>query len=215
MVLPPNKGKDLLEEKPAAELINMGFSKEVVKAVIETGGSYTTTESLLDAVMAYQCSMNDNEEDKSLNAIPDRIQSDLTDNSNLRNSLREKNVEKERNQTASKEKKTKRSRVKEIKSQTLRDRKQLEKTSESPDAFDLRETPATSSLSQEFSSLGLKDENKKMKSLRLCKICQENEVRMVILPCGHLISCSDCISFIANCTVCNQAVKGSVKVYLA
>ena len=49
---------------------------------------------------------------------------------------------------------------------------------------------------------------------RLCKICMENEMEIVFLPCGHLMSCTNCAPVLKNCPICRRPIKGSVRTYL-
>ncbi|XP_052090055.1 putative inhibitor of apoptosis [Mytilus californianus] len=56
------------------------------------------------------------------------------------------------------------------------------------------------------------EENKEMKEQTQCKICCEMPVSIVILPCGHLSSCSQCAPALKSCPVCRSEIKGSVKV---
>ncbi|KAL8586655.1 hypothetical protein ACOMHN_040163 [Nucella lapillus] len=58
----------------------------------------------------------------------------------------------------------------------------------------------------------LEDENVKIKNERMCKICQVEEVGILFLPCGHLVSCSQCAPALRTCAVCRQRVKGRVRV---
>ncbi|XP_062596232.1 E3 ubiquitin-protein ligase XIAP-like isoform X2 [Saccostrea cucullata] len=58
------------------------------------------------------------------------------------------------------------------------------------------------------------EENKRLKDLRLCKICLENEASIAMLPCGHLCCCPDCAPAMRKCPICRQFVKGTVKTWL-
>ncbi|XP_062601944.1 putative inhibitor of apoptosis isoform X9 [Saccostrea cucullata] len=58
------------------------------------------------------------------------------------------------------------------------------------------------------------EENRKLKDLRLCKICLENEASIAMLPCGHLCCCPDCAPAMRKCPICRQFVKGTVKTWL-
>lgn len=58
-------------------------------------------------------------------------------------------------------------------------------------------------------------ENREMRERMLCKICCENIVCIAFLPCGHLISCSQCAPSLGNCPVCRTEVKGSFRVSFA
>ena len=58
----------------------------------------------------------------------------------------------------------------------------------------------------------LEEENEDIKSERICKICQVNEVSILFLPCGHLVSCAQCAPALRRCAICRQRVKGRVRV---
>ena len=48
-----------------------------------------------------------------------------------------------------------------------------------------------------------------------CKICMSNQVGVVFLPCGHLISCVNCSPKVKDCPFCRQFIKGKVKTYMS
>ena len=50
---------------------------------------------------------------------------------------------------------------------------------------------------------------------RICKICMSNQVGVVFLPCGHLISCVNCSPKVKDCPFCRQFIKGKVKTYMS
>ena len=43
-----------------------------------------------------------------------------------------------------------------------------------------------------------------------CKICYEFPANTVILPCGHMASCSQCISSLTKCPICRSSIDGTV-----
>ncbi|XP_029177517.1 putative inhibitor of apoptosis isoform X2 [Nylanderia fulva] len=53
------------------------------------------------------------------------------------------------------------------------------------------------------------------KDARMCKICYNSELRMVFMPCGHLIACADCAKAMKICAVCRQPVKASVQAFIS
>lgn len=61
----------------------------------------------------------------------------------------------------------------------------------------------------------LEEENRKLKEAKLCKICMDQDVNIVFLPCGHLVTCSTCAANIPDCPVCRQIIKGTVRTFLA
>lgn len=64
-------------------------------------------------------------------------------------------------------------------------------------------------------SLSLKEENRKLKDARLCKVCLDEEVGVVYLPCGHLVTCVQCAPGVTQCPMCRTTIKGFVRTYLS
>ena len=61
----------------------------------------------------------------------------------------------------------------------------------------------------------LEQENRRLKEQRLCKICMDNDVGVVFLPCGHLICCTLCAPALKDCPLCRQMIQGTVKTYMS
>lgn len=53
------------------------------------------------------------------------------------------------------------------------------------------------------------------KDARLCKICYSTEIRMVFMPCGHLLACEECAKNMKICGVCRKPVERTVQVYIS
>ncbi|KAL3881989.1 hypothetical protein ACJMK2_028371, partial [Sinanodonta woodiana] len=60
----------------------------------------------------------------------------------------------------------------------------------------------------------LEEENKKLKEQTTCKICMENPIRVIFLPCGHLVCCETCAPAFRKCPICRKRIQQSVKTYL-
>jgi len=65
------------------------------------------------------------------------------------------------------------------------------------------------------SSMELEQENQRLKEARTCKICMDNEIGVVFLPCGHFICCVKCAPSLRDCPYCRQAIHGTVKTYMS
>ena len=65
------------------------------------------------------------------------------------------------------------------------------------------------------SSEDLELENRRLKDQRTCKICMDQEIGVVFLPCGHLISCVQCAPALKDCPLCRQPIHGTVKTYMS
>lgn len=64
-------------------------------------------------------------------------------------------------------------------------------------------------------TLSLEEENRLLKEARLCKICMDNEVGIVFLPCGHLATCVTCAPNLQDCPVCRSSIKATVRTFLS
>ena len=58
-------------------------------------------------------------------------------------------------------------------------------------------------------------ENRRLKEARTCKVCMDNEVNTVFLPCGHFVCCAECAKQCAKqlqkCPICCIYVSGTVR----
>jgi len=61
----------------------------------------------------------------------------------------------------------------------------------------------------------VEQEKEKEKELNECKVCFENEIDCLLLPCSHLAICSDCAGELKKCPICNSAISKSQKIYRA
>ncbi|XP_022161640.1 baculoviral IAP repeat-containing protein 7-B-like isoform X3 [Myzus persicae] len=61
----------------------------------------------------------------------------------------------------------------------------------------------------------LEEENRRLKEARLCKICLDQELGVVMLPCAHLVACITCASSLPDCPLCRQTIKATVRTFLS
>jgi len=61
----------------------------------------------------------------------------------------------------------------------------------------------------------MKLENHQLKQEKCCKICLGEEVEVVFVPCGHLVSCVQCAPSLKDCPVCRTKIKAVVRAFLA
>ncbi|XP_069139199.1 baculoviral IAP repeat-containing protein 8-like [Argopecten irradians] len=59
----------------------------------------------------------------------------------------------------------------------------------------------------------LTKENFNLKLRSQCKICMEEDVCVVFLPCGHLVCCFSCASLLHECPICRGAIEDKVRIY--
>lgn len=53
----------------------------------------------------------------------------------------------------------------------------------------------------------LKDEKQLLSDQRLCKICYNEELQVLPIPCGHFSSCRNCASKTLQCPVCRKRIE--------
>jgi E3 ubiquitin-protein ligase BOI and related proteins len=58
-------------------------------------------------------------------------------------------------------------------------------------------------------------DEKMISDRRACKVCQNKEVSVLILPCRHLCVCEGCERRVDMCPVCHEKKKSSVPVLIA
>ena len=47
------------------------------------------------------------------------------------------------------------------------------------------------------------------------KMCRENPIDSVFLPCGHMMTCTQCGSKFVNCPICQEKIANVLKIYKA
>jgi len=46
-----------------------------------------------------------------------------------------------------------------------------------------------------------------------CRVCQNEQARTLLLPCGHLVVCKQCGTSISHCPVCRAKVASRIEVF--
>ena len=75
---------------------------------------------------------------------------------------------------------------------------------------EISKLPSTTTIATE---VDLSDE-RRLKNVE-CKICMSEEVGVVFLPCGHLLSCVYCAPAISQCPLCRETIRGRVRTFLS
>ncbi|OVA09742.1 zinc finger protein [Macleaya cordata] len=58
-------------------------------------------------------------------------------------------------------------------------------------------------------------ENRELKQRKSCKVCGENEVSVLLLPCRHLCLCKDCESKLDYCPICKSMKNASLQIFMS
>uniref|UniRef100_A0A8C4QH26 RING-type E3 ubiquitin transferase n=1 Tax=Eptatretus burgeri TaxID=7764 RepID=A0A8C4QH26_EPTBU len=61
------------------------------------------------------------------------------------------------------------------------------------------------------------EELRRLQDERMCKVCMDQEVSVVFIPCGHLVVCFDCASSpsLRKCPICRSLVRGTLRTYMS
>lgn len=66
-----------------------------------------------------------------------------------------------------------------------------------------------------YSDLPMEEQLRRLQEERTCKICMDQEVSIVFIPCGHLVVCKDCAPSLRKCPICRGIIKGTVRTFLS
>ncbi|CAI9591627.1 unnamed protein product [Staurois parvus] len=67
----------------------------------------------------------------------------------------------------------------------------------------------------EQKDLPMEEQLRRLQEERTCKICMDQEVSIVFIPCGHLVVCKDCAPSLRKCPICRGIIKGTVRTFLS
>ncbi|XP_062613524.1 baculoviral IAP repeat-containing protein 2-like [Saccostrea cucullata] len=76
------------------------------------------------------------------------------------------------------------------------------------------ERTGDSNLNLEKETEKLRAENKELRDTLICKVCMDDTVSVIFLPCTHMVTCAQCFPAMKQCPVCRSDVKAIVKAYL-
>lgn len=93
--------------------------------------------------------------------------------------------------------------------------KVVQKVEEKKKSKDSSPESSSASSSKDKDVETVMQENEKLKDMKLCKICMDNELCMTFLPCGHLATCEDCAKTLLTCPVCRRGIDKKVKIFWA
>ncbi|XP_013399962.1 baculoviral IAP repeat-containing protein 7-like [Lingula anatina] len=191
--------KARLDTPTVQTVLDMGFSRDTVRQAIEQrlrniGDDFPSAASLLDVVLNIEDEMNRQtvQGAMAMAEIPQEEPGQQPLNAALTEAPPRETAQKT-SQTQNSEKQSKRDKKKKKKKQDV----------PVPKDSDDRDTNI------------LLEENKRLKEERTCKICMDEEVSVVFLPCGHLVACVQCAPALRNCAICRAAIKGTVRSILS
>ncbi|XP_067327616.1 E3 ubiquitin-protein ligase XIAP isoform X3 [Anolis sagrei] len=75
----------------------------------------------------------------------------------------------------------------------------------------IEETEKTS-LTKELTT---EEKLRRLQEEKLCKICMDKSISVVLLPCGHLVACKDCAEAVEKCPLCCTAIVKRQKIFMS
>lgn len=75
--------------------------------------------------------------------------------------------------------------------------------------------PSTTSTSSAPCESQQPNEKKSIDDARVCKICYNEELGVVFLPCGHMVACVKCAPGMTTCAVCREPVTMTVRAFFS
>lgn len=189
-ITPSMSIEDAMNTQAAAEALSMGLNAGRVRAVMQrklnsTGRPFNSTEALVSAVLDGQI------EDEGFEFSEDdrRLESQVTQL--LLSAVSSVGLNNDESEQAS---------------SSLIMRTNIPTTSAA--VPDDRSSAAFDADSMKSS------DDRRLKNVE-CKICMAEEVGVVFLPCGHLLSCVMCAPAMLQCPLCRQQIHGRIRTFLS
>uniref|UniRef100_A0A8D2KS69 RING-type E3 ubiquitin transferase n=1 Tax=Varanus komodoensis TaxID=61221 RepID=A0A8D2KS69_VARKO len=64
-------------------------------------------------------------------------------------------------------------------------------------------------------SLSLEEKLRRLQEERMCKVCMDKDVAIVLVPCGHLVVCAECAPNLRRCPICRGVIRDTMKAFLS
>ncbi|XP_026553153.1 baculoviral IAP repeat-containing protein 7 [Pseudonaja textilis] len=77
-----------------------------------------------------------------------------------------------------------------------------------------RETQVECSHKPE-STTSMEEKLRRLQEERMCKVCMDKDVSIVLVPCGHLVVCAECAPNLRRCPICRGVIRDSMKAFLS
>ena len=78
---------------------------------------------------------------------------------------------------------------------------------------DAEEMFMTSLNDTSSSMLSAREQVRQLEEEKICKICGNNEVQVVFLPCAHLATCTECSAAARQCPICKIAISDKIRTF--
>ncbi|XP_069099293.1 baculoviral IAP repeat-containing protein 7 isoform X2 [Pleurodeles waltl] len=61
----------------------------------------------------------------------------------------------------------------------------------------------------------IKEQLRQLQEERVCKICMDNQVSVVFVPCGHLVVCTECAPELSDCPICRASIHDTIRTFMS
>ncbi|KAM9326090.1 E3 ubiquitin-protein ligase XIAP isoform 1-T1 [Gastrophryne carolinensis] len=61
----------------------------------------------------------------------------------------------------------------------------------------------------------IEEKLRKLEEEKICKVCMDKAVSVVFIPCGHLVTCSDCADALDKCPICCMIIQRRQKIFMS
>ncbi|XP_063169475.1 E3 ubiquitin-protein ligase XIAP isoform X2 [Candoia aspera] len=62
--------------------------------------------------------------------------------------------------------------------------------------------------------LSTEEKLKRLEEEKICKICMDKPISVVLIPCGHLLACQDCAEVVEKCPWCCKIIENRQKIFM-
>lgn len=194
---------EAMNSYPARDALQMGLNAGRVRLVMQrrlqmTGRPFNSTEALVSAVLDGQIEDEeyDNEEPETEGQIDNQVTELLLSAVNSVVFNTEVNHQGQPSTSTTE-------RLESLSSRTVPE-------NSNSALCDETKLPSPSSQATDSSA----SDERRLKNVE-CKICMSEEVGVVFLPCGHLLSCVFCAPAISQCPLCRSEIRGRVRTFLS
>jgi hypothetical protein len=200
----PREIKARMDTEVVKKIIGMGYPKSIIETVLEKrlrehGDDFTKSEHLMDAIFKWEEEAAGQPESTASIADPKPVAKPVTNQSAapVTNQSAATPLKKDSELTKN-----------QLKKQRRKNAKKVPEDARAPDT-----SAALTHLNREYQALI--QENEEMKDQRVCKVCMDNNVNIVFLPCAHLVCCANCAPALRNCPICRKLIKGTVNIFIS
>lgn len=81
--------------------------------------------------------------------------------------------------------------------------------------IDDKENEKENEKAVKYQLMRLKTENEKFRKALICMVCKERQVQTLLFPCTHVVMCETCADEAKDCILCNERIRGTVRIYMA